>query len=155
MIKKLYTHKLATQTLRDLLMQVGRPTTSVEVCILDDLSDAYRRMRGAFPTPQLRTDLDALYSKALSAAGGAASAMEVLKAELSPRLPDPDGQSMAQMTAESDRETLMLRSMASNGFDRDAEPIRRRIRQALFFSLADAVDVINAALNAAKKKKKG
>jgi hypothetical protein len=87
--KRLYSHKLATQPLRDLLLMARRPTTKKENRIIAALVCAYKRMRGTFPSKQLGTDLDALYSRAFSAADRTVFALAVLKAELTPCCPKP------------------------------------------------------------------
>ena len=66
--KTLYNHKLATQPLRDVVAMAGPAITPEEMQILVSVVGSYKRMRGAFPTEQLRTDLDALYTKAFMTA---------------------------------------------------------------------------------------
>lgn len=63
-IKTLHNHKLATQPLRDLLALAGPARTPEEIQILVSVVRSYKRMRGAFPTKQLRNNLDALYTQA-------------------------------------------------------------------------------------------
>ena len=77
-LKTLYSHKLATQPLRDLLSMTGRPVTRAEKRILASLVRSYKRMRGAFPTKQLGNDLDALYTKAFSIVNDTVSALAAL-----------------------------------------------------------------------------
>ena len=151
--KTLYSHKLATQPLRDLLLMAGRPTTQAENRILAALVRAYNRMRGTFPSKQLGTDLDALYSRAFSVANRELFALALLKAQLNPILPEAEERSLARTTRQSKKGTLRARSEASRAFRRDAAPVLRHCREVLFLALAEATTRINAALKAAKKKR--
>ena len=143
--EELLHNKLATQPLRDLLLMAGHPLTSEEKRILASLVRAYKRMGDSFPSKQLGKDLDALYSKTFSAAYRPVIALAVLKAELTPLLPENEGALPA-------RTTLRARSAISHAFRRDAAPILKRCRQLLLFALSEAADRINAALDAAEKK---
>ena|ERR1700686_2020361 len=142
----LANHKLATQPLRDLLLLAGRPTTQHEERISASTVRAYKRMGDSFPSRQLGKDLDALYSRAFSAVDRTVFALAVLKARLTPLLPETNGRSQA-------RTTLKTRSEASHAFRRDAAPILKLCRELLFLALTEAANQINAALKAAKKKK--
>lgn len=61
----LETHPLASQTLRHLLSAV-MPTAGQEEDAFDALASAYQKMGNTFPTEKVRSEVEDLYSKALS-----------------------------------------------------------------------------------------
>jgi hypothetical protein len=146
--KTLYNHKLATQPLRDLLALAGPATTPEEMHILVSVVGSYKRMRGAFPTEQLRNDLDALYSKAFSRVSDTVGALSALKSDygwLAIKSKEPSTQPPKQ-------EILGAVYEASNELNPEVAPVLKRCYQLLFLALGAAANHINAALKAAKKK---
>jgi hypothetical protein len=146
--KTLYNHKLATQPLRDLLELAGPATTPEEMQMLVSVVRSYKRMRGAFPTKQLRNDLDALYTQSFSRANDTVFALAVLKSDygwLAIESKEPS-------TQPSQQEILGALFEASHELIAEAAPVLKRCHQLLFMALVAAASRINAALKAAKKK---
>lgn len=151
-LKTLYSHKLATQPLRDLLSMTGRPVTRAEKRILASLVRSYKRMRGAFPTKQLGNDLDALYTKAFSIVNDTVSALAALASQYGWLAIESKEPSPARTTLQSKRETLKAVFEASHELNPDVAAVLKRCHELLFLALAKAANRINAALKAAKKK---
>ena len=116
--------------------------------ILVSVVRSYKRMRGAFPTKQLRNDLDALYTQAFSTANDTVFALAVLKSSygwLAIQSKEPS-------TQPSKQDLLGAVFKASNQLKPEAAPVLNRCQQLLFMALAAAANLIDAALKAAKKK---
>jgi hypothetical protein len=146
--KTLYNDNLATLSLRDLLVMAGHPETPAETRILASVVRSYKRMRGAFPTEQLRNDLDALYTQAYSVASDAVFAVVVLKSSYGWLAI----QSKKPATQTSSQEFLGAVYEASDELSPEVAPVLKRCHQLLFMALVAAASRINAALKAAKKK---
>ena len=145
-VKTMYSHKLASQPLRDLLSMVGRPVTRAEKRILASLGRSYKRMRGAFPTKQLGNDLDALYTKAFSIVNDTEFALAALAFQYGWLAIETKEPSLAK------EETLKAVFEASHELNPELAAVLTRCHELLFLALAKAANRINAALKAAKKK---
>ena len=144
--KTLYNHKLATQPLRDVLALAGPAITPEEMQILVAVVGSYQRMRGAFPTEQLRNDLDALYTPAFKTAFDTVSALASLSS-------DYGWLAIENMpTQPSKEEILGAVYAASHELKPEIAAVLERCHQLLFLALGAAANRIDAALKAAKKK---
>ncbi len=142
--KTLYNHKLATQPLRDVVALAGPAITPEEMQILVSVVGSYKRMRGAFPTEQLRTDLDALYTKAFKTAFDTVVALSSLTTDY--------GWLAIEGKELSKEEILGAVFEASNELTPEVAQVLNRCHQLLFLAFGAAANRINAALKAAKKK---
>jgi hypothetical protein len=152
-VEELSRNKLATQPLKNLLLIVGWATTPQEERILAALLRDYKRMRSTFPSKQLGTDLDALYSQAFSAVHRVVLALTGFGGEYCSLLLEAKGLSLARMTPRSKPKILKVCYEASDLVRRDVTSILKRCDEVLFFTLAAASKQINAALKSAQKKK--
>jgi hypothetical protein len=142
-LEKLKFHVLASEELSAIL---ALPATRSEKKIVASLARAYEKMGECFPSLELRSDLEALYSNTLSLLNGLSFAMR----EILLRRYTLDGAlgtkelSLLNMTPKAQEKTIRAWVEATHRVD--ISPVFQRTRKLRFLALQTAAERIEAAL---------